>query len=130
MASGVVVVLQARVVRRICTSMDLAHRRLISRFHLFIFYTAEACIPSALMYACATFCVFLLSYFLGVSLHFKVTGACPVTTDLSITMRVNVRTASTKTTTAMVCTGMARHVRCLTTESILFLRGVHELLHL
>ena len=46
---------------------------------------------SAVIYACTTFglCVFVP----GVFLSSRVTGACPVTTDLI--MRVNVRTTTT-----------------------------------
>ena len=57
-------------------------------------------------------CVFLLS---GVFLSSRVTGACPVTTEL--TMRVNVRTTTT-TTTTMVYNGyyfviLEKKMRCL-----------------
>ena len=48
-------------------------------------------------------CVYHLGlcvFFPGVFLSSRVTGACPVTTDLI--MRVNVRTTTTTTTTTMV----------------------------
>ena len=44
-------------------------------------------------YACTTFVFVGVIFFCEVFLHSKVTGACPVTTDLI--MRVNVRTATT-----------------------------------
>ena len=46
------------------------------------------------IYACTTFGLFV--FFPGVFLSSRVTGACPVTTDLI--MRVNVRTTTTTTT--------------------------------
>ena len=50
---------------------------------------------SAVIHACSTLgCVCFLP---GVFLSSRVTGACPVTTDLI--MRVNVRTTTTTTTT-------------------------------
>ena len=47
-----------------------------------------------MIYASTTF-GFVRLFFHGVFLHSRVTGACPVTTDLI--MRVNVRTATTTT---------------------------------
>ena len=49
-------------------------------------FLAEACIASAMIYACTTFG---LCFFPGVFLHSRVTGACAVTTDFI--MRVSVR---------------------------------------
>ena len=54
------------------------------------------------LYACTTL-GFVCVFFPGVFLHFRVTGACPVTTDLI--MRVNVRATTTiKTTTTTTTT--------------------------
>ena len=56
-------------------------------------------------------CVYHLGLFLffpGVFLSSRVTGACPVTTDL--TMRVNVRTAPTTTTTTTTPTKTNNHM--------------------
>ena len=53
-------------------------------------------------------CVYHLGlcvFFPGVFLSSRVTGACPVTTDLI--MRVNVRATTTTTTTTMVLTFIA-----------------------
>ena len=76
--------------------MDLAQRRVTPDFTFYMFL-AEARIASAVIYdsyACTTFG---LCFFSGVFLSSRVTGACPVTTDLI--MRVN---ASTTKTTSIV----------------------------
>ena len=52
------------------------------------------------IYACTTFGLFV--FFPGVFLLSRVTGACPVTTDLI--MRVNVKTTKTTTTTTTTTT--------------------------
>ena len=46
----------------------------------------------------------LFVFFPRVFLSFRVTGACPVTTDLI--MRVNVRTITTTTTTVRICASL------------------------
>ena len=72
--------------------MDLPHRRLTPDFTFYLFL-AEACIASAVIYACTTFGLFLI--FPWGILSSRVTGACPVTTDLI--MRVNVGTTTITT---------------------------------
>ena len=54
-------------------------------------FLVEAYIASAVICACTTFGLFV--FLPGLFLSFRVTGVCPVTTDL--TMRVNVRTTTT-----------------------------------
>ena len=72
--------------------MDLAHRRLTPDFTFYIFWGRQ--IASAMIYACTTF-VFVCALFLpaGVYFHSRVTGTCPVTTDLI--MWVYVKTTTT-----------------------------------
>ena len=111
-ASGVVGLFQARVVRRLCTSSTYLARRRLTPDFIFYIFLAEALLASAMIYACTTFgsvCVF----FHGVFLHSRVTGACPVTTDLI--MRVNVTTTTTETTatataTATTATALGLHI--------------------
>ena len=74
--------------------MDLAHRRLTPDFTFYMFLV-EVLIASAVIYACITFGLFV--FLPGVFLRSRVTGACPVTTDLI--MRVNVRTTATTSKT-------------------------------
>ena len=76
--------------------MDLAHLRLTPDFTFYMFLV-EAWIVSAVIYACTTFGVFVFLPWGVPQLQSRVTGACPVTTDLI--MRVNVRTTTTTTTT-------------------------------
>ena len=78
----------------VCTSMDLAHTWSADPDFNFYMFLAEAWIASAVLYACTDFG---LCFFPGVFLSSRVTGACPVTTDLI--MRVNVRTTTTTTAT-------------------------------
>ena len=59
-------------------------------------FLVEAWIASAVIYACTTFDLFVC--FPGVFLSSRVTGACPVTTDLI--MRVNAKTTTTTSTAA------------------------------
>ena len=68
--------------------MDLAHRRLTPDFTFICFWWRHE------LRSC-DICVYhlgLFVFFPGVFLSSRVTGACPVTTDLI--MRVNVRTAT------------------------------------
>ena len=74
--------------------MNLARWRLPPGFTCILFL-AEALVASAMIFAC-TKLVLLVFNFHGVFLHSRVTGACPVTTELI--MRVNVRTTTTTTT--------------------------------
>ena len=86
-------VVQARVVRRV-HQYGPGTSQANSRFHFYMFLV-DAWIASAVLYACTIFGL-LVCVFPGVFLSSRVTGACSVTTNL--TMRVNVRT--TKTTPA------------------------------
>ena len=76
---------------------DLAHRRLTPDFTFYIFFGGGMhCVSyGILIYACKDFVpllVLFVFFFPGKFFHFRVTGACPVTTDLI--MRVNVRTTT------------------------------------
>ena len=79
-----------------------------------------------MIYECTTLgCVCV---FPGVFLSSRVTGACPVTTDLI--MRVNVRTTTTTTTTTTHCTVLLRSVRVLLRSYVqLVLHAFHLLLN-
>ena len=75
--------------RVVCTGMDLAHRRLTPGFSFLCFWWSMNCVSCDI-------CVYhlgLFVFFPGVFLSSRVTGACPVTTDLI--ERVNVRTTTT-----------------------------------
>ena len=85
MASGVVG-FSRRELGGVCTGMDLAHRRLTPDSLLNISDGGMDCVSCDI-------CVYhlgLFVFFPGVFLSSRVTGACPVTTDLI--MRVNLRT--------------------------------------
>ena len=73
--------------------MDLAHRRLTPDFTFICFWRRHELRQLWLMRVPPLVCLCL---FPGVFLSFRVTGACPVTTDLI--MRVNVRTTTTRKT--------------------------------
>ena len=92
--------------------MGLARRRLTPDFTFFIFFwRGHELRQLHMIYACTTFG--LLVFFPGVFFYSRVTGACPMTTDLI--MRVNVRTTTTTTTTAAAA--VSQHYTWCITDS-------------
>ena len=98
-ASDLIVLFQAREERRMHQQIDLAHRRVTPGF-IFQSYVSDGS-KNYVRCDVRVYHVLVCScFFPGVFLSFRVTGACPVTTDLI--MRGNVK-ATTTTTTTTTC---------------------------